>query len=234
MYYRGPVMPSTRHKQIRGTVVRWLQTSARTRLLVAVLIAIGTAALTPGLNPTLRILVAWNAGTWSLVGLAWAILLTASPVQARARAAAEDPGRLFVHVVVLLSAMLSLVAAIALLRERATAHLDHSVSWFVLCLGTVSGAWLLNHTSWSLRYAHLYYGEHEGIGGLVFPGELPPDDMDFAYFAFTVGMCAQCSDVVITSRRIRRAVLLHSLQSFAFNTTVIALMLNVVFGLLST
>lgn len=227
-------MSSASHRHIKSTIYRWLQTSARTRLLIAVLIVMGSALATPRLNPMVRILVAWNAGTWTLVGLAWAIVLTASPVQAKVRAAAEDPGRLFVHVVVLLSTMLSLVAAVALLRERATSHAGNGVSWLVLCIGTVAGAWLLNHTSWTLRYAHLYYREDsEGIGGLSFPGELPPDDMDFAYFAFTIGMCAQSSDVSITSRRIRRAVLLHSIQSFAFNTTVIALMLNVVLGLLS-
>jgi uncharacterized membrane protein len=227
-------MQSTRHHLIRATVIRWLHTSASTRLAIALLVALCTAAISSGLAPSVRILVAWNAGTWSLVGLAWGIILTATPQTARARAAAEDPGRLFVHVVVLLSAMLSLAAAIALLRERATTHVGQSPSWLVLSVGTVVGAWLLNHTSWTLRYAHLYYSDRgEGVGGLGFPGELPPDDMDFAYFSFTIGMCAQCSDVVITSRRIRRAVLLHSVQSFTFNTTVIALMLNVVFGLMS-
>jgi uncharacterized membrane protein len=226
-------MSSARHNHVRGKIVRRLQTSARTRLLIGIAAALGTFGCTSQLNPTLRILLAWNAGTWSLVGLAWAILLSATPVQARARAAAEDPGRLFVHVVVLLSTMLSLVAAIALLRERSNAHTAHDIWWPVLSLGTVAGAWLLNHTSWTLRYAHLYYRERDGVGGLEFAGKLPPDDMDFAYFAFTIGMCAQVSDVVITSRPIRRAVLLHSLQSFVFNTTVIALMLNVVFGLLS-
>lgn len=226
-------MSSARHNHVRGKVVRWVQTSAHTRLLVGIAAAIGTFVFTSQFNPTLRILLAWNAGTWSLVGLAWAILLTATPVQARARAAAEDPGRRFVHIVVLSSTMLSLVAAIMLLRERSSTHAAHDVWWLVLSLGTVAGAWLLNHTSWTLRYAHLYYRERDGVGGLEFPGELPPDDMDFAYFAFTIGMCAQVSDVVITSRPIRRAALLHSLQSFVFNTTVIALMLNVVFGLLS-
>ena len=49
--------------------------------------------------------------------------------------------------------------------------------------------------------------DDEGEGGLDFPGQRAPDDFDFAYFAFTVGMCFQSSDVVIKSRQIRRAVL---------------------------
>jgi uncharacterized membrane protein len=57
-------------------------------------------------------------------------------------------------------------------------------------------AWLLTHTAYTLRYAHLYYrDDEEGIGGLEFPGKEPSDALDFAYFAFTLGMCFQVSDV---------------------------------------
>ncbi len=51
--------------------------------------------------------------------------------------------------------------------------------------------------------------------------------MDFAYFAFTVGMCFQVSDVQITTSKIRRTCLVHSLIAFIFNTTILALSLNV-------
>ena len=44
-------------------------------------------------------------------------------------------------------------------------------------------------------------------GGLIFPGDRPPDYFDFAYFSFVVGMCCQVSDVQITSRRMRRITL---------------------------
>ncbi len=101
-----------------------------------------------------------------------------------------------------------------------------------LCLLAVVFAWLLTHTACTLRYAHLYYrDDREGVGGLTFPGERPPDYLDFAYFAFTVGMCFQVSDVTITSRLIRRAVTGHALLSFAYNTAVLALALNLLTGL---
>jgi uncharacterized membrane protein len=213
---------------------RWVPESARHRLLVAVLLSSVTAAASYRLNATLRLLLSWNVGTWSLLAMAWFILLTADARETRRRAALEDPGRLAVHIVVLLSAMLSVVAAVALLREGVTRHAGHEALWVLMAVGAVVGAWLLNHTSWTLRYAHLFYREdHEGVGGLNFPGSLSPDDMDFAYFSFTIGICMQTSDVAVTSRQIRRAVLLHALQSFAFNTTIIALMLNVVFALIS-
>jgi len=97
----------------------------------------------------------------------------------------------------------------------------------------VGTAWSLTHTSYTLRYAHLYYRDEGGVGGLVFPGDRPPDDFDFAYFAYTIGMCFQVSDVVITSWQIRRAVLGHAVLSFAYNTVILALALNLLFGVLA-
>jgi len=55
-----------------------------------------------------------------------------------------------------------------------------------------------------------------------------PCDLDFAYFAFTIGMCYQVSDVTVASVRARRAVLLHSIISFTYNTMILALALNIV------
>jgi uncharacterized membrane protein len=39
------------------------------------------------------------------------------------------------------------------------------------------------------------------------------------------------SDVCVTSPQIRRAVLLHSVISFAYNTVILAFVLNLVFGM---
>jgi uncharacterized membrane protein len=79
----------------------------------------------------------------------------------------------------------------------------------------------------------LYFRDDgSGEGGLQFPGDETPDALDFAYFAFTVGMCFQVSDVVITSKKIRRAVLMHSILSFAYNTVILGMALNLFFGML--
>jgi uncharacterized membrane protein len=97
-------------------------------------------------------------------------------------------------------------------------------------------AWVLTHTAYTLRYARLYYIPRNGETreGLRFPGDEAPDDMDFAYFSFVLGMAFQVSDVSITCKHIRRAVLWHSLQSFLYNTVILALSLNLLFGLFST
>jgi uncharacterized membrane protein len=52
----------------------------------------------------------------------------------------------------------------------------------------------------------------------------------FAYFAFTIGMCFQVSDMCVTSPQIRRLVLMHAVISFTYNSIVLAFVLNLVFG----
>ena len=65
---------------------------------------------------------------------------------------------------------------------------------------------------------------------MEFPGGAQPDYFDFAYLAFTLGMCFQVSDATISSPQIRRAALLHAMISFAYNTAILAFALNLAFG----
>jgi uncharacterized membrane protein len=65
----------------------------------------------------------------------------------------------------------------------------------------------------------------------VFPNESNPDYIDFLYFSFTVA-AAQTSEVSVGSRRMRRIVMSHTVLSLLFNTTVLALAVNVGAGLL--
>ena len=210
---------------------------ARARLFLSVLVGLGAGsglALVPsnlGLVP--RITAGWDAGSAVLLGLAWSIIWSCDPAKTRKRAAAEDPGRSAVWAVVLIASTLSLFAAIVLLRGAKGLGATEGAVFVGLCLGAVASAWMLTHTAYTLRYAHLYYrDDDDGEGGLTFPGDQAPSYLDFAYFAFTVGMCFQVSDVVITSPAFRRAVLAHALLSFAYNTAILALSLNLVFGLL--
>jgi uncharacterized membrane protein len=211
---------------------------ARARLLLAVAAGAATSlllALVPG-GPgwAARIVAGWDAGAVTFTVLAWAIILRSNVVRTRRRAAAQDPGRNAVWFTVLTASVLSLFAAVPLLRRAKALAPTETALLVGLCLGAVVAAWVLTHTAYTLRYAHLYYrvDDGDGEGGLVFPGDRSPDYLDFAYFSFTVGMAFQTSDVTITSHVIRRAVLGHALLSFAYNTAILALALNLTFGLL--
>ena len=101
-----------------------------------------------------------------------------------------------------------------------------------LIIATLSLAWLFSNIVYTLHYAYLYYGEVEGDdrGGLSIPSVKAPDYWDFAYFAFTLGMTFQTSDIEIKGRAIRRVALFHCLAAFVFNLGVIAFTINVLGG----
>ena len=180
---------------------------------------------------SLATIAAWDAAAFSMLTLMWALIWRADATEIQRRAASEDPGRSIVWVLGIAASTISLFAAIGVLKQAKTCPPGREAVWVVLCLLAVATSWLVTQTSWSLRYAHLYYrDDDEGVGGLTFPGDRPPDGFDFAYFAFTLGICFQTSDVCITSPQIRRAVLFHACQAFAFNTAILALALNLAFG----
>jgi len=211
---------------------------ARARLVLAIAAGAATSlalAAVPG-SPAwpARIVAGWDAGAFVFTVLAWAIIFRSDVVHTRRRAAAQDPGRNAIWFTVLVASVFSLFAAAALLRRARTMAPTETALLVGLCLGAVVAAWTLTHTAYTLRYAHLYYrvDDGDGEGGLDFPGDRSPDYLDFAYFSFTVGMAFQTSDVTITSPIIRRTVLGHALLSFAYNTAILALALNLTFGLL--
>ena len=214
------------------TAGRRLLISAAVGLTLASAIGLGV----PSLGWAVHLLAGWDAAGISLLALAWWRIWHETSVETRRHAAAEDPGRRLVWLLVLLASTSSLFAAgFVMRRAHDIAPNDSAFNLlFGLCSMAVVSAWALTHTAYSLRYAHLYYrDDDDGEGGLEFPGKIDPDGFDFAYFSFTLGMCFQVSDVCITSRAIRRAVLAHALLSFMYNTVVLALALNLMLGFLS-
>jgi uncharacterized membrane protein len=96
----------------------------------------------------------------------------------------------------------------------------------MLAIVTITLSWTFIHAIFALHYAHDYYGSGHRANGLQFPGDDQPDYWDFAYFSFVVGMTFQVSDVAVTNRAIRRLVVAHGILSFAFNTAILALTVN--------
>jgi uncharacterized membrane protein len=77
-------------------------------------------------------------------------------------------------------------------------------------------AWAAIHTVYTLRYAQLYYAAP--VGGIDFHADDPPDYLDLAYVALTIGMAYQVSDTDLSQKRIRRAAIHHALLSYLFGT----------------
>lgn len=216
-----------------------LKLDARHRIVVA--LAVGSVVF---FSLRGRVLVwtdaiaSWDAFAFIILGLAWLVILRTPQTKMRARATAQDLGRRLISFFVVVAASVALFAVGFLLGANRNVPQPHLTAHLVLTLSTVIFSWMLVHTVFGLHYAHVFYGDsdeprqdrHEG--GLDFPGGHAPNYFDFAYFAFVIGMTCQVSDVQITSRKLRRLTLLHSVLSFAFNTIILALLINTVSSLL--
>jgi len=199
-----------------------------------VLGALGLLAAATRLPTVPAVLVGWDVAGLTLVALSWVVVTGADAAETHKRAGSEDPGRTLVYGVVLLTSCVSLLAATLLSRKASAMSRDLQDAIPLMCLLTVALAWTMTHTAFTFRYAHLYYREDaEGVGGVQLPGNDSPTYFDFAYFAFTIGMCFQVSDVCVSSPQIRRLVLLHAVISFAYNSIILAFVLNLVFGFAS-
>jgi uncharacterized membrane protein len=176
----------------------------------------------------------WNVAALLLLAYAWKTIHTADAAVTRQKAAAEDPGRTAIYALTLFTSAASLFAATVLVGGAKSISSRDARELIALCLLTTAVSWTLTHTAFALRYAHLYYREDvEGVGGVDFAGCAAPRYFDFAYLAFTVGMTFQVSDVAVTSPQVRRAVLLQAVISFAYNTAILAFILNLTFGFAS-
>jgi uncharacterized membrane protein len=148
----------------------------------------------------------------------------------RGHAAANDANRFLILVV---TSLLSVVAMAAIAGELEGARGGHLPSVLKLVV-TLLLIWLFANTIYALHYAHAYYTRSDeaagDAGGLDFPGTKTPGYGDFCYFAFTLGMTFQTSDVNITARGIRRVALLHSFAAFIFSIGVIAFTIIVLGG----
>jgi uncharacterized membrane protein len=206
---------------------------ASSRLIIGVCSGALTSIVLPEhLGWALRAVAGWDVAASVIGTLCWLIIARHDSAGTQRRAAAEDPGRNTVWWLILIASALSLFASSFVLREAKHQRLELQTIFAAMCLFAVASAWALTHTAFALRYAHIFYRDNgRAAGGLDFPGHGRPHYFDFAYFAFTVGMCFQVSDVTISAGHVRRVVLGHALLSFAYNTAIIAVVLNLAIGL---
>lgn len=202
---------------------------ARPRLLVGAAVAVVAAVALEfsGMPRSLPLLLGFDLGAIVYFVLVLRIFIGANPATMRRQAKQQDTGRW--------TTLLSGVVLSAVVLGAVTTELNSSDKGGALAIAvaatTIILAWTFMNTLFSLHYAHGYYGEFgKPHQGLDFPGDEEPDYWDFAYFAFTIGMTFQVSDVQITTRYLRRIGLMHSAIAFFFNVFIIAISVNIAAG----
>jgi len=216
-----------------------LKQDARHRILIGLAAAcVVFLSLRGHVRVSTDAIASWDTFAFFVLALAWIVIVRTPQTKLRAHAKAQDISHLLISIFVVVAASVALFAVGFLLGTNKAGPQPHLTAHLILTLGTVIFSWMLVHTVFGLHYAHVFYGdgdepgEDRHLGGLEFPGEHPPNYFDFAYFAFVIGMTCQVSDVQITSRKLRRLTLLHSVLSFGFNTVILALLINTVSSLL--
>lgn len=186
-------------------------------------------------------LYAWILFAVLILAFAWITIAVNEPATVGAVASEQDNSPLVTFLFIVCAAFISLFAILALLKSLSTSSSGLLTRQHILLsVVAVVCSWTLIHTLFTLRYAHLYYtypthaekAQEKPNGGLLFPGNEPPDLLDFAYFAFTLGMAFQVSDVAVTSQPLRRLVLVHGLLSFVYNTVIVAFSINILSGVI--
>ena len=184
-------------------------------------------------QPITKALIGWNAGALLYLVLAMKMMFWSSHERMKTRALQEDDGRILVLTFVITAAFMcigAIVAELAVVKDlKGEARYTH----IALAALTIATSWAFTQVMFALHYAHDYYateirGEH---GGLEFPGRQAPDYGDFLYFACIIGTSAQTADVSFTSRNMRRTGTVHCVLAFFFNTTLLALTINIASGL---
>ncbi len=189
------------------------------------------------LHGATRFVAAYDAALITLLGVLWRSALHADPQLTRARATLDDPGRNAIQFIVLGTVVVGLVAAIAIIGHGPQVRND-AEKWTAYALGVlaITLGWVMVHTVYTFRYAHLYWYDDNDDGlpsGFRFPGTEEPSDHDFAYFAFCIGTSFAVSDPQVTETRIRREVMGHSIISFAYNAVIVGMVINLFAGIFS-
>ena len=221
----------------------WWGRLPRRRLISGLLVGLGAYVLlllATDVNERLRFIAAWDVGaSFALVALYFGLRNTSAATIKRI-AARQDAGKWAVLALCLLAATASLVAIAGEMPKVKNATGLEQAARVVLMIYTIVLSWAFMHSVFALHYAHDYYLEVDlpaaetgpSSERLLFPGEDSPTYGDFLYFSFTIGMTFQTSDVQVAYPYIWRVVLVHGAVTPFYTTGVLALMINLVAGLI--
>jgi uncharacterized membrane protein len=205
---------------------------ARPRLFISAAVAIVVGILLPefaAAHPVTRWLIAWNVGTCLYVLLAAIMMARSTSDRMRHRAKLQDDGQLVILLLVVVAAVASLAAIAGELVVVKDMHGFIRSAHIALAGATVLSSWAFIQIMFALHYAHEFYAalSNGRPAGLRFPDDENPGYGDFFYFASVIGTSGQTADVSFVSKHMRRIGSVHCILAYLFNTTVLALLINI-------
>lgn len=205
------------------------------RLLAALVVgaAVVLASFSAKESSIHQILAGWNVMVWCyLVTTGW-VMARAKPAKVRQRSEKEDKSWAAILVFMSVACLVSLGAIILELPSAHGLPESNRYAHYGFTAITVFGSWCLLGVLFTHQYARLFYRSQPEHRPLRFPDdEQKPDYWDFLYFSFTIVVALQTSDVVVTDKSTRKAVLAQSILCFFFNVAIVGLSINIAASLL--
>jgi len=225
--------PKPAETQLRGLVGLATLPRLAIEMGVAALVALAARLAFPiGVS----LLAGWDAFALSYLVMGWVLIARTDAVQTRLRAQRYDPGGYLIFLLIVIAASASFVAIGFLVGDIKELSFWARAERLTLSIAALLLSWLMIHTLFAFHYARLYYylpaGSKRHHQGLRFPDDDEPDYLDFAYYAFVVGMTSQVSDVAVLSRPMRRLTLVHGVLSFVYNIAILAMSINIIGGVI--
>jgi len=204
------------------------------KLLTSVVVGVVLFFVLPGSWAFLaRLVLSWNGAVAMFLTWVFVWMRSCSAEQLYLKYKEEDESAVIILVTVIVAALLSLVAIIALLSTvRQVAGFERALHVGMAAL-TVVSSWMLVPTMFTLHYADEYYSTSDDERPLLFPQTRRPVFWDFAYFSFTIAAACQTADVSTANTSIRKVVLAQSLIAFVFNAFILGFAVNISAGLFS-
>jgi uncharacterized membrane protein len=213
---------------------------ARPRLFICLAIGIIVGLVQPhDWRLATRLLIAWNGAVVLYLILGARMMMQADKLSIRRRAQLADDGKYAFLALSIIAAIASFAAIVLELAGAKDLGGFDKTANIVLVGGTIVTSWFFVHLTFTLHYAHEYFADElrtpdptDVRGGLIFPGTKDPHYIDFLYFSYIIGVASQTADVATSSKTMRALALVHGILSFFFNTTILALTINIAASLL--
>lgn len=226
-----PLYPVLRHVPFLRQIL------IRPRLTSGIVTALLVYAALPWLyavHPSARLVIAFDAGALLYLVLALHMMATASTTSLRHRARLQDDGSAAILLGVIVASVTTLLSSAALFSAAKELQGFPRTTHILLAVMTIGISWAFTQMMFALHYAHGYFAGPEGSHprGLAFPGNEEVGYLDFLYVACIIGTSGQTADVSFDTAAMRRIGLVHCVQAFFFNATLLGFSVNIAASML--
>jgi len=190
----------------------------------------------------ISLLLSWVIGSLVYLILSHTLILTADGEFTKRKNSKLEPSRRLLIIMIALVTVLSTLGVGVLLDSIINNRkdiVDH-IFPFSLSVLAIFLSWSMITTKFAIYYCRLFYDAEDknGIpyeggmhGGLIFPGTDIPCYLDFFYLAFTISLGYSVSDINANKTFMRGVIIVQSIFSFIFFSTVFSIFLNTIISL---